>query len=61
MLRTIKLSKMQREIIDKPYKDLAHDWKIVEEIDKLEQKIYDEWDLRIKSGLICGELDVSLN
>jgi hypothetical protein len=61
MLRAFQLSKKQREIIDKPYKDLAHDWKIVEEIDKLERDIYDHWDLRIKSGIIWGEMDVSLN
>jgi transcription elongation factor Elf1 len=61
MLRVIKSSKKQREIIDKPYKDLAHDWKIVEKINSMEQEIYDDWDESIKSGFTWGELDVPLN
>jgi hypothetical protein len=61
MLRVIKSSKKQREIIDKPYKDLAHDWKIVEKLNAFEQEIYEDWDERIQKGFTWGELDVPLN
>jgi hypothetical protein len=61
ILRAIASNKKQREIIEKPFKDLAHDWKIVEELDKFEQEIYDDWDERIKKGFTWVELDVPLN
>jgi hypothetical protein len=61
LLRAIKSSKTQREMISKPFDDLAHDWKIVEEIDKIEKEIYDDWNSRIKSGFLWVDLDVPLN
>lgn len=61
MLRAIESSKKKREIMNKPFNDLAHDWKIVEEMDNIEKEMYDDWNFRIKSGIDWGDIDVLLN